>query len=216
MSSMTCRRYNNIKFSQYYFLDQHWCIQDVVRKTFLLHDECISYYPNLGLDPHSSRLFVHWIPPPEGTLKLNIDGSFLEDLGCLAVGGVVRNHDGDWIAGFSDYEAGGDALLAELRVIQIGLDFCSLKGYDNITCESDCLEAIDLIIDGRDHTLHTYATDILHIRVLEMFYMEMVIQYWCMFLGNKICVQILWLRKDHMQGVLLTGTALRLAWNLSF
>jgi len=26
------------------------------------------------------------------------------------------------------------------------------------------LEAVDLIIDGRDHTLHTYASDILHIR----------------------------------------------------
>jgi len=36
------------------FEDQHWRIQDVVRKTFLLHDECISYHPNLGLDPHLS------------------------------------------------------------------------------------------------------------------------------------------------------------------
>jgi len=26
------------------------------------------------------------------------------------------------------------------------------------------LEIVDLIIDGRDHTLHSYATDILHIR----------------------------------------------------
>jgi len=103
-------------------------------------------------------------PPPKGTLKLNIDGSFLEDLSCSSVGGVVRNHDGDWIASFSHYEAGGDALLDELRAIQIGLDFCSLKGYVNIICESDYLEAVNLIIDGRDHTLHTYATDFLHIR----------------------------------------------------
>jgi len=65
----------------------------VERKTFLLHDESISYYPNLGLDPNSSRLLAHWIPPPKGTLKLNVDGSFLEDFGCLGVGGVVRNHD---------------------------------------------------------------------------------------------------------------------------
>jgi len=75
---------NNIIFE-----DQHWRIQDVVRKTFLLHDECISYYPNLGLDPHSSCPLAHWTPPPEGTVKLNIDGSFLEDLGYLGVGGVV-------------------------------------------------------------------------------------------------------------------------------
>jgi len=52
--------------------------------------------------------------------------------------------------------------------------------------------------------------------ILEMLYMKMVIQHWCMFLGNKICVQILWLRKDHMQGALLAGTAIRLTWNLSF
>ena len=55
-------------------------------------------------------------------------------------------------------------LLAKLRVIQIGLDFCSKKSYVNIIFESDCLELVDLIIDGRDHTLHTYATDILRIR----------------------------------------------------
>jgi len=36
----------------------------------------------------------------EGTLKLNIDGSFLKDFGCLGADGVVRNHDRNWIAGF--------------------------------------------------------------------------------------------------------------------
>jgi len=45
--------------------------------------------------------------------------------------------------------------------------------------------------------------------------MKMEIQHWCMFLGNKTCVQILWLRKDRMQGALLTGAALRPTWNLS-
>jgi len=65
---------------------------------------------------------------------------------------------------FFHYEVGGDALLAELPAIQIGLDFCSKKNYVNIICESYYLEAIDMIIARRDHTLHNYATDILHIR----------------------------------------------------
>ena len=34
----------------------------------------------------------------------------------------------------------------------------------NIICESDCLKIVDLITAGCDHTLHTYATDILRIR----------------------------------------------------
>jgi len=45
--------------------------------------------------------------------------------------------------------------------------------------------------------------------------MEMEIQHWCMFLENKICVQILLLKNDHMQGVLLTRIVLRLESNLS-
>jgi len=121
-------------------------------------------------------------PPLKDTFKLNIDGSFLEEFGCLGVGGVVHNHDGDWIAGFSYYKAEGDALLTELRVIQIGLDFCSKKGYVNIICESDCLEAVDLIIVGRDHMLHIR---LLTSFTLEMFYMEMEIQHWCIFLEKK-------------------------------
>jgi len=56
-------------------------------------------------------------PPPKDTLKLNIDGNFLQDFGCLGAGGVVRNHDGDWITSFSDYEIENDALLTELRVM---------------------------------------------------------------------------------------------------
>jgi len=44
------------------------------------------------------------------------------------------------------------------------LIFVVKKGYVNIICESDCLEGVDLIIVGRNHTLHTYASDILHIR----------------------------------------------------
>ncbi|KEH36868.1 hypothetical protein MTR_2g023410 [Medicago truncatula] len=125
------------------------------------------------------------------TFKLNIDDSFLEGFGCLGAGGVVRNHDGDWIAGFSHYEVGGDALLAELRVIQI----------------------VDLITAGCDHTLHTYVTDVLHIR--DALHENGNTQQWFMFLGNKICMQILWLRKNHMQDAMLTGIALRLIWNVS-
>jgi len=95
----------------------------VVRKTFLLHDECISDYPNFGLGPHSSRLLAYWIPSSIGKLKLNIDGSFLEDFECLGVDDVVCKHDGDYIFDFCHYEFEGDALLTELRAIQIGLNF---------------------------------------------------------------------------------------------
>jgi len=49
------------------------------------------------------------------------------------------------------------------------------------------LEAIDLIIAGRDHTLHTYAIDILHIR--DALHAN----------GNITLEHIL---KEHMQGAI--------------
>lgn len=101
----------------------------------------------------------------EGTLEFNVDGSFIEGFGCLGVGGVVRNHDGDWIADFSPYEVGGDALLVDqLRVIEMCLDFCCNRGYNNIICESDSLEAVEIFVACCDHTLHTYVINIVHIR----------------------------------------------------
>jgi len=42
--------------------------------------------------------------------------------------------------------------------------------------------------------------------ILEMFYIKMVILHWCMFLENKICVQILWLSRNHIQGAMFIGT----------
>jgi hypothetical protein len=89
----------------------------MVRKTFLLHDDCITYYSHNGHDISSSRLLANWISPPEGMFKLNVYGSFLKDSLCLGAGGVIRNHEGEWIAGFSHYEVGVDALLAELSAL---------------------------------------------------------------------------------------------------
>jgi len=83
---------------------------------------------------------------------------------CLGVGGVVHNHNEDWIDGFSHFGVRGDALLAKLRAIRMALDFCRNQGYNNIICKSGCLEAVELFVVGRDHTLYTYATNILHIR----------------------------------------------------
>jgi hypothetical protein len=57
---------------------------------------------------------------------------FLEGFGCFGVGAGVPDHDGDWIASFSLFEVEGDVLLAELRAIQMDLDFCCNKGYNNI------------------------------------------------------------------------------------
>ncbi|WMV35331.1 hypothetical protein MTR67_028716 [Solanum verrucosum] len=44
---------------------------------------------------------VAWHRAPEGMLKLNIDGSFDQNSKMGGTGGVIRDHLGSWIAGFS-------------------------------------------------------------------------------------------------------------------
>jgi hypothetical protein len=66
-------------------------------------------------------------PSSKDTLKPNVDDSFLEDSLYLGPGGVVRNHEDDWVADISHYDVNGNVLLAELCVIQMRLDFVAAR-----------------------------------------------------------------------------------------
>jgi hypothetical protein len=135
----------------------------VVRKTHALHDDFITFCQPTGSNTSMTRILVHWKPPPEGLIKLNVNGSFLEDGFCLGTGGVLCGHDGNWIAGFTHFANGGDALLAELRAIQIGIATCYDLGYTHFIGESDCLEVINLILNVTNVSLHVYASVLLEI-----------------------------------------------------
>ena len=77
-----------------------------------MHCMTSSFCQPLGSNTSMARILVHWKPPPEGLIKLNVDGSFLEYSFRLGAGGVLRGHDGNKIAGFTHFANGCDALLA--------------------------------------------------------------------------------------------------------
>ena len=115
---------------------------------------------------------MHRKPPLEGLVKLNVDDSFLEDDFRLSASGVLRGRDGNWIAEFTRFANSGDALLVGLRAIQLGIACVKKKleiatfydlGYTHFNCESDCLEAIDLIFNVTNVSLHVYASVLLEI-----------------------------------------------------
>jgi len=72
----------------------------------------------------------------------------------LGVGRVIRGHDGSWITRFTHFENDGDALLVELRAIQLGIATCYDFVYTNIICESGYLEAVNLIHNFENASLH--------------------------------------------------------------
>lgn len=125
------------------FGDEIWSIELVVRRIHHSHDEFLSFC--VKHPKHGSFLTVRWQPPPEGSLKLNVDGSFMPAISSMGTGGVLRNHQGNWVAGFSTFEGKGDILQAELLAVKNGLTLAWQLGFRKIHCETDCLEAIQLV-----------------------------------------------------------------------
>ncbi|GAV56694.1 RVT_3 domain-containing protein [Cephalotus follicularis] len=65
-------------------------------------------------------------PPPVGSLKLNTDGSCINN--ACAGGGVVWDHSGMIILAFSSYFGTGNSAEAEAKAMLLGLLLCSERG----------------------------------------------------------------------------------------
>ena len=46
-------------------------------------------------------LQIGWKPLPQGVFKLNTDGSTHGNSGRASVGGIIRDHNGNWIGSFN-------------------------------------------------------------------------------------------------------------------
>ncbi|KAF7842623.1 putative ribonuclease H protein At1g65750 family [Senna tora] len=117
-----------------------------------------------GLDPVIKRtpLLVSWRKPREGFWKLNTDGSALGNPGPAGVGGILRNDEGAWVGGFSEYIGVRSNMFAELLAIKKGLMLSLDLGLRRLEVESDCLECIKLIKQdvGATHQLGIILQDI--------------------------------------------------------
>lgn len=60
-------------------------------------------------------------------------------------GGVLRDGQGRWIAGFFVMELGGSPLRAEALVLRCGLALAWERGVRKMTCETDCADFIDAL-----------------------------------------------------------------------
>ncbi|BBH05413.1 zinc ion-binding protein, partial [Prunus dulcis] len=77
--------------------------------------------------------------------KLNIDGSRVSASGCIAAGGIIRNSEGSWIAGFSANLGHGEVLVAEAWALYYGLNLAWQMGLRQITLNSDSALVVDMI-----------------------------------------------------------------------
>ncbi|CAN1173812.1 Putative ribonuclease H protein At1g65750 [Linum perenne] len=74
----------------------------------------------------------------------------------MAIGGVIRDALGDWVAGFTNHIGRGSSFQAELLALRDGLSLIWTLGYRRVQVESDCLAVIELVTDT-DIQNHTHA-----------------------------------------------------------
>lgn len=93
-----------------------------------------------------SRKNVRWSPPPESWVKINTDGSYVKSANVGAAGGLIRDHEGNWLCGFTAHlHDVSSSLEAELKGVKIGLVSALSSGFLDVELESDCLAAVEYI-----------------------------------------------------------------------
>ena len=81
-----------------------------------------------------------WSLPDKGWVKINVDGAVnqMQQGGC---GGVIRDDNGDFIAGFFFKINNCFSLLTEIRAMLHGLKLAWDRGFRKVVIESDSLKA---------------------------------------------------------------------------
>ncbi|KAL6527506.1 ubiquitin-specific protease ubp15 [Orobanche gracilis] len=105
-----------------------------------------------------------WRLPDYGQVKFNVDGSCSFTQFFMGGGGVLRDHNGIWIAGFSSSYGFGSAIQAECLAMEDGLKLAWNLGFRNVIMECDCMELVQIINDNLPTRLTTVAGVVKRIR----------------------------------------------------
>ncbi|GKV06468.1 hypothetical protein SLEP1_g18364 [Rubroshorea leprosula] len=129
-------------------------IMELKRTTLDKAQEFIGNNLNCAEPKPKNTISVGWVPPSSGFVKLNSDGSALGNPGMAGAGGLLRDHLGRWIIGFSRNIGWTTSIAAELWAIRDGLEVAISKGLSKIIVEIDSKIAT-ILIESADISLHS-------------------------------------------------------------
>ena len=96
---------------------------------------------------------VGWEKPLEGWMKLNSYGSTLGNPGRAGGGGIIWNHEGDWIRGHARALGNTNNIVAELWALRDGLNLARELGLNNLIIELDALSVVILMNNDSENLL---------------------------------------------------------------
>ncbi|XP_042964633.1 uncharacterized protein LOC122298853 [Carya illinoinensis] len=109
--------------------------------------------PSLGSDYKVSKCVENKqkeleLPPPIGSLKLNVDDAIFHDQQRAGIGAILRDEKGEVLFATRKKENDvSDPIEIELLVILRGVQLCIHRGINNLVIESDSLIMIQTIQD---------------------------------------------------------------------
>lgn len=101
------------------------------------------------------RILTHWISPPSGRLKVNIDGSFRHGEAVGGIGVVVHDNQGNCVAALARHLPFASFVLhVKLEACRAGLLFAIQQGWNQIELESDCMQLVTALSNSCEDWSH--------------------------------------------------------------
>ena len=94
---------------------------------------------------------IKWERPESGWLKLNTDGSFDDLLGNAGGGGLIRDEQGQWVAGFTRKIGKINSFMAEAWALRDGLVLCNQMKVSKVIVELDAKAVVDALNNQGSH-----------------------------------------------------------------
>ena len=88
---------------------------------------------------------IRWEKPLAGWKKLNTDGSCVGRTGKAGCGGIIRDENGDWVAGFVRHIGLTNSFVAELWGLRDGLILCCDLNIPCVIVEVDAKVVVDVL-----------------------------------------------------------------------
>ncbi|XP_019168955.1 PREDICTED: uncharacterized protein LOC109164864 [Ipomoea nil] len=96
------------------------------------------------------QLWISWKAPSEGWCKLNTDGARKAATGLASAGGVLRDHEGAWLTGFTSKIGITSSFIAELWGLREGLKMARSWGVHWLTLEVDSEAVLNAVLGDNE------------------------------------------------------------------
>ena len=111
-----------------------------------------------SIKPVKRQISLSCDHPDVGWCKLNVDGSRRTNSSRIGAGGVLRDHNGNWLGGFAMNLGQGQVCDAELWSLYFGLQLTIDKGATDLHIEMDFKAIVMLLKQTQVDNFHPLET----------------------------------------------------------